>query len=141
MSEQLTPTGVNTVTTHTSWQHPSYTWKLDYDDGGQIRGYCDERRAIEQAVYKILNTERYQYIIYSWNYGIELADLYGQPIPYVYAEIQRRITEALLADDRINDVTNFNFSNPQSGDVFTTFDVVTDYGIITNVSKEVRELV
>lgn len=141
MSEQLTPTGVNTVTTHTSWQHPSYTWKLDYDDDGQIRGYCDERRAIEQAVYKILNTERYQYIIYSWNYGIELADLYGQPIPYVYAEIQRRITEALLADDRISNVTNFNFSNPQGGDVFTTFDVVTDYGVITDVSKEVKDIV
>lgn len=141
MSEQLTPTGVNTVTTPTSWQYPSYTWKLDYDDDGQIRGYCDERRAIEQAVYKILNTERYQYLIYSWNYGIELADLYGQPIPYVYAEIQRRITEALLADDRISDVTNFNFSNPQGGDVFVTFDVVTDYGIITNVSKEVKDIV
>lgn len=82
-----------------------------------------------------MNTERYQYLIYSWNYGIELSDLYGQPIPYVYAEIQRRITEALLSDDRISNVTNFNFSNPQGGDVFTTFDVVTDYGIITNVSE------
>lgn len=141
MSEQLTTTGVNTVTTPTLWQYPSYTWKLDYDDDSQIRGYCDERRAIEQAVYKILNTERYQYLIYSWNYGIELADLYGQPIPYVYAEIQRRITEALLSDDRISNVTNFNFSNPQGGDVFTTFDVVTDYGVITDVSKEVKNVV
>ena len=83
----------------------------------------------------------FQYLIYSWNYGIELADLYGQPIPYVYAEIQRRITEALLADDRISNVTNFEFSNPQHGDVFVTFDVVTEYGVITGVTKEVKDIV
>lgn len=141
MSEQLTPSGVfNTVSTPTSWQYPSYTWLLDYEDDGQIKGYCDERRAVEQAIFKIMNTERYEYLIYSWNYGIELADLYGQPIPYVYAEIQRRIEEALLSDDRVSKVNNFAFSH-NGGDVLVTFDAITEYGVITGISKEVKSVV
>ncbi|MFQ8776837.1 MAG: DUF2634 domain-containing protein [Roseburia sp.] len=27
---------------------------------------------MKQAIYNILNTERYQYIIFSWDYGVEL---------------------------------------------------------------------
>ncbi len=141
MSEQLIPSGVfNTVSTPTSWQSPSYTWLLDYEDDSQIKGYCDERRAVEQAIFKIMSTERYEYLIYSWNYGIELADLYGQPIPYVYAEIQRRIEEALLADDRISKVNNFLFSHT-GGDVLVTFDAITEYGVIMGISKEVKSIV
>nr|DAI42438.1 MAG TPA: Protein of unknown function (DUF2634) [Caudoviricetes sp.] len=94
---------------------------------------------MRQAVYKILNTERYQYIIYSWNYGIELEDLFGQPIPYVYAELQRRIEEALLNDDRITNVHDFEFSN-NGGDVLAVFQVDTIYGTI-KASKEVQGIV
>jgi len=124
----------------TTWEHPSHTYKLEFERDNQIRGYCDELRAMEQAVYKIINTERYKYLIYSWNYGIELADLFGQPIPYVYAELQRRIEEALLADDRITSVYDFNFSN-NGGDVTLLFSVDTIYGTLTNVKKEVSGIV
>lgn len=88
------------------------------------------------AVFKILSTERYRYPIYSWNYGIELEDLFGQPIPYVYAELQRRITEALEADDRIISVTGFEFSH-DDGDVFAAFDVETIFGTLENITKGV----
>ena len=109
-------------------------------EGRKTYGYCDELEAVRQAIYKILNTERYQYLIYSWNYGIELADLFGQPIPYVYAEIQRRITEALLQDDRITDVYDFDFSN-NSDDVLCKFSVKTRFGEITNLEKGVTGIV
>ena len=141
MSEQSTPTGAYQVVDNpTQWRQPSLTCKVDYETDSQIRGYCDDIRAMEQAVYKIVNTERYGYLIYSWNYGIELADLFGQPIPYVYAELQRRFEEALLADDRISAVQNFSFSN-NGGDVIMTFDVVTRAGVLTGISKEVRGIV
>ena len=39
----------------------------------------DKREALRQAVYLILNVERYAYPIYSRNYGSELVDLIGQP--------------------------------------------------------------
>jgi hypothetical protein len=81
-------------------QQPSRTYKIDIDKE-KIRGYTEEIEAVKQAIYKIINTERYNYLIYSWNYGIELADLFGEPIPYVYSELKRRIAEALTQDDRI----------------------------------------
>ena len=74
-----------------------------------INGHVDELEAMHQVIYKILNTERYQYIIYSWDYGIETLDLFGEPISYVCPEIERRIIEALIQDDRIESVYNFEF--------------------------------
>lgn len=141
MSERLIPTVSDGVIADiVDYTMPSKTYNLEYDKDSQIRGYCDEEKAMRQAIYKIINTERYEYIIYSWNYGIELADLFGKPIPFVYAEIQRRITEALLADDRIKDVYNFSFSNNRE-DVTVTFTASTIYGVIEDLTKEVKGIV
>ncbi len=108
-------------------EQPSLTYKMNMDDG-TIRGHTDGLEAVRQAIYKILMTERYQYIMYSWNYGIELLDLYGEPVTYVCPELKRRITEALLCDDRILSVDNFEFEFPKRGAVFTTFIVHTIFG-------------
>lgn len=70
---------------------PSYTHKLDIDRN-QVRGMTDERDAVLQAVYLILNVERYAFPIYSRNYGSELSDLIGKPKDYAMSEIKRRIT-------------------------------------------------
>lgn len=75
----------------------------------RIKGYIDELVAMEQVIYKILNTERYRYEIYSWNYGVELESLFGQHVTYVIPELERRITEALIQDERINQVDTFEF--------------------------------
>ena len=106
---------------------PSKNYKLhiEYD---VINGFCDGLEAMKQVVYKILNTERYQHIIYSWNYGVELRDLYGEPFTYVCPEIQRRITEALVQDDRINGVDSFEFDLTEKKTVKVTFTVHTIYG-------------
>lgn len=141
MSERLIPmVSDGVIADIVDYTMPSKTYNLEYDKDSQIRGYCDEEKAMRQAIYKIINTERYEYIIYSWNYGIELADLFGKPIPFVYAEIQRRITEALLADDRIKDVYNFSFSNNRE-DVTVTFTASTIYGVIEGLTKEVKGIV
>lgn len=93
-----------------------------------INGFVDELQAMHQVIYKILNTERYQYIIYSWDYGIETVDLYGEPISYVCPEIERRIIEALTQDDRIESVDNFEFDYSEKGKLHVTFSVHTIYG-------------
>lgn len=115
-------------------QQPSKTYKI-YLDKDKIKGYIDEIEAVKQTIYKILNTERYKYLIYSWNYGIELEDLFGEPIPYVYSELKRRISEALTQDDRIESVDAFSFAN-KKGVVSATFTVHTVYGDI-DAEKEV----
>ena len=54
----------------------SRTWKLN-TGAGTIAGTTDEKDAMMQAIYLILSTERYQYLIYGWDYGIETGDLIG----------------------------------------------------------------
>ena len=105
---------------------PSKTYALDIEKG-VIRGYTNGLEAVKQAVYKALNTERYDYVIYSWNYGSELKELFGQPISLVYPEVKRRIEEGLKQDDRINSVENFSFEK-KKGALHVTFTVVSTEG-------------
>lgn len=104
----------------------SRTYKLNIDRQ-TINGYTDELEAMKQAIYLILNIERYDYLIYSWNYGIELKDLFGQPTFYVMAELERRITEALMVDSRITAVDNFEITR-EGKKVHARFTVHTIFG-------------
>lgn len=115
-------------------QQPSYTYKLDIDRE-RVKGMTDEADAMLQAIYLILSVERYQYPIYSYNYGVELEDLIGQPKDYVMSEVKRRITEALTQDDRINSVDGWDFETTKKA-VIATFTVHTIYGDV-ETTKEV----
>jgi hypothetical protein len=97
-------------------------------DNNRIIGICDGLEAVKQSVFKILNTERFDYLIYSWNYGIELKDLYGQSPMYVCPEIERRVKEALFQDDRITDIDEFEFDISRKGVVSVSFTVHTIFG-------------
>lgn len=116
-------------------QQSTYTYGLDIEKG-EIVGYKDGIDAMEQAVYKILDTQRYEHVIYDWNYGFEVSDLFGKPKPYVYSELKRRIREALLDDDRIIGVDNFVFTSPKRDVVSVSFTVHTIFGDI-ETAKEV----
>lgn len=108
---------------------PSRTYKMHLDRE-TVNGSCDGQDAMAQAIYKILNSERYEHLIYSWDYGIELKDLFGEPISYVCPELQRRIEEALMQDDRITSVTDFEFDISEKRTVKVSFTVHTIYGDI-----------
>ena len=116
-------------------EEASKTWKLNLDCG-QVRGIVDGKEAVRQAVYCILNTERYESLIYSWDYGVELEELFGEPVSYVLPELKRRITEALTQDERIADVRDFTFDIEKHGVVRAAFTVETVLGEIP-VEKEV----
>lgn len=106
---------------------PSKDYRLHTDT---IHGTVNNLEAMKQVVYKILSTERYLYPIYSWDYGVELADLYGEPVTFVCPELQRRIEEALLHDSRITGVDNFEFDTSKRHEIVCTFTVHTDFGKI-----------
>ncbi|EOT26514.1 hypothetical protein C805_00606 [Eubacterium sp. 14-2] len=89
-------------------QEPSKNYRMDIKKQ-RVQGKTDGLEAMKQVVFKILSTERYQYLIYSWDYGIELLDLFGEPVSYVCPELEYRITEALQQDDRIEEVDGFEF--------------------------------
>lgn len=126
--------GMKIATTET---YPNKTYRMQIDAERISGDITADMEAVQQAVYKILNTERYEYVIYSWNYGVELDDLFGKPMPYVLPEIPRRIREALVQDDRITDVTNFDLSYTKDGSVLAKFTVITIYGDL-EMKKEVK---
>lgn len=124
----------------TETDYPNRTYEIhhnsDESESDRISGYIEEIEAVKQAVYLILSTERYKHIIYSWDYGVELVDLFGKPIPYVMAELPRRIKEALIQDNRIEDVVDFTFD--KKGRTLTThFTVVSTAGNL-NTELEVE---
>ena len=116
-------------------EQPDNTHTLNIEKN-RVTGMTDERDALLQAIYLILNVERYAFPIYTWNYGTELADLIGQPRDYAMSEIKRRITEALTQDDRITGVENWSFET--AGKVVrVNFTVKTIYGAV-DATKEVE---
>lgn len=130
MSDQLTPFVSDEYDLTAAFEYetqPDFTYKLNVETE-RVIGYVDKQEAYKQAVYKLLNTERYDHIIYSWNYGIELRELFGKPIPYVVPELERRITEAIMQDDRTVSVTDFQFDTSKFGVVAVTFKANSIYG-------------
>lgn len=106
---------------------PSYTYYLDIEKS-RVAGYVDDVEAVKQFIYKLLNTEKNQYPVYD-NFGIELEELIGQERSYAVPEIERRITEALLEDERISGVGEFVFQFNKSK-YHVTFEVYTIWGTL-----------
>lgn len=102
------------------------TWGLSLENNRFV-GKIDGVEAVRQAVYFILNTERFQYGIFSPNYGVELQDLIGVNRKYVDAVLEHRIKEALVQDTRIIGIGNFS-STWKRSTVTLTFTVVSQYG-------------
>jgi hypothetical protein len=105
---------------------PSLTYQLDFENK-RIAGFIDEKEAIRQAIAKILLTERFEFLIYSEDYGFEGQGFTNAPQLFVESELKRRITEALLQDDRIEDVDEFSFTFGNDS-VLGEFVAITEFG-------------
>ncbi|MDD2288499.1 MAG: DUF2634 domain-containing protein [Bacteroidales bacterium] len=115
---------------------PSLTYRLDFERK-RISGFIDNEEAIMQLVMKILYTERYAYVIYSSQYGVELDRLIGQEYDFIISDLERTITEALLADDRILSITDFTTEQTAIDRMAVSFRVNSVVGA-TNISTEVQ---
>jgi hypothetical protein len=115
---------------------PSRTYKLDFERK-RIGGMIDNEQAIMQLVMKILYTERYAYVIYSSQYGVELDRLIGQEYDFIISDLERTITEALLADDRILSITDFTTEQTAIDRMTASFMINSVIGA-TNISTEVQ---
>lgn len=123
----LIPTGAPVLSAEIEYGiYPSKTYMLDIQSG-RISGYVDGLEAVRQAVFKVMNTERYMYAGYTDNYGVELRDKIGTRITYALPEIKRCISEALEWDSRIDSVDGFAFST-EGDSVQVSFTVHSIYG-------------
>ncbi|MBN1044597.1 DUF2634 domain-containing protein [Clostridium botulinum] len=103
-------------------KHSSKTYKIKEN---RILGFCDEIEALEQTIYFILNTERYDYLIYPDSYGSELRRTIEMERDIAESELKRRIKEALTQDDRIENVDEFIFEYEKDSVLvkFTVFSI------------------
>lgn len=132
----MIPNNLNNVevtTPSAAGSQPSLTYRIV--DGTSVVGKIDELDAVKQAIAIMLSVERYDYLIYSWDFGAEIKDLIGKDIAYVVPNLIRLIRECLIQDDRILEVDNFEPSKEGSA-VKVSFTVHTIYGDV-NASKEV----
>jgi len=111
---------------------PSKTYKLDFENRRVYSEKIDGKEAIEQFIHKALRTRRLAHPIYSSGYGSELYDLIRDntvTIEYKKSEIQRLITETIIYDDRIEQVSDFNIQIDEEN-VYINFKVETVEGVI-----------
>ena len=108
-----------------AWDFEKDTPILENGDFKIVEG----NNAIKIWVYKALLTQRYNYSIYSWDYGSELMDLIGKAYTpsLTKEEAKRYIKEALLINPYILEVTviDTSFSN---GILSADIKIVTIYG-------------
>lgn len=133
------PTGAITITPDIEVMNtselPTRTYHLDFVKG-RCGGFIDGQKAMEQAIFKVLNTVRYKHLIYTDNYGFE--NMIGYDELYVRGDLGRRIHEALLQDERITELENFSLEFTSKDDVLVTFIARTIYGDVSLLKEAVR---
>ena len=103
-------------------------YEIDFETGQLTGRIATGLEAILVWAWLALNTAKYRYIQYSWDYGHELDTLIGQPNnENLETSIQTMIEECLLVNEYIIDVEvlEFNIGN----DIVTgKIKIITDYG-------------
>lgn len=112
-----------------SSEQPTRTYAVDFANGRAV-GFTDGVAAMRQAVFLILNTERFKHLIFSWDYGAELNTVIGADVQLAESELKRLIREALLQDERITAVDGFVFSSKKRGELSAEFTVTTIFGAL-----------
>lgn len=93
-----------------------YAWDFErdrflYDVEGQ-HILLSGNPALEVWIYKALKTERFEYLAYSWQYGIELKPFIGKVmgVQERYSELRRVITECLMVNPYIKSIDSFSIT-------------------------------
>lgn len=127
---QITPQTYDFNAEFQTEEFANKTYKINFQEK-RIIGEVDNLDAVSQAVYKILHTERFNSLIYSWDYGVEFENLIGKDYDFILGDLQRRIEEALLQDDRIERIENVKVNKKQNDSIDVSFVVVSKYGNVT----------
>lgn len=132
---QRLPTFGGEVEVQSQAEETSRTYAVNWHTG-RIGGFIDGLEAVRQAVYKLLLTERFCHLIYSWNYGVEMSLLIGKSEEVLHSEAERILSEALLQDSRITGISNFDIERISRNTAQIKFTVATVYGA-TDIEQEV----
>lgn len=98
----------NEYTNTLSEKYTPKEYEIDFNTGQLTGRVVEGLEAIKVWIWVTLQTVRYRYPIYSWDYGSELEDLIGQGHSknYIITEAQRMIEDCLLINDNIQSITD-----------------------------------
>lgn len=84
--------------------------RFKYDSSGH-HILLEGAEALKVWIYKALATERYRYLAYTWQYGIELKPFIGlvMSVEERISELKRIIIECLMVNPYITSIDSFNF--------------------------------
>ena len=115
--------------------YPNNEWIVDFEDGGNVSPESN-LETIAQAVRFALETGRFKHPIMGSNFGTIFDDLIGTDYDYIRSEIARRIMDALLIDDRIVDVRDFQYTRVENSAMTVSCTVETILGNV-NISTTI----
>lgn len=106
-------------------------YEIDYKTGQLTGGTVEGLEAIKVWIWLVLQTPRYRYYIYTWDYGNEFEDLIGQGYSeeYIETEAQRMTEDCLLVNENIQSITGFSV-NMENEQLTISFTANTIYGTI-----------
>jgi hypothetical protein len=87
-------------------------YEIDFKTGQLTGNTVEGLEAIKVWIWLVLQTPRYRYYVYSWDYGNEFEDLIGQGYTeeYIEAEAQRMTEDCLLVNENIQSISDFSVS-------------------------------
>lgn len=105
--------------------------------GDRIKGFVDNEYALAQAIYFMLSVERYQYITMSDKAGVELWELYGETDPIVELSLSSTIREAILTDDRVEEITSLEIERAERNRFKVVVEILSNIGDTVTIEKVV----
>ena len=104
-------------------------YEIDFTTGELTGKIITGLAAVIQWIRLALETERYFYNQFSWEYGSEIKTLIGQSFSeeYITSEVQRMVTDALSTSEDIDSISSLEVA--MNGDSLRVdFTVNTPYG-------------
>lgn len=106
-------------------------YEIDFKTGQLTGRIVEGLEAIKIWIWLVLQTPRYRYYIYTWDYGNEFDDLIGQGYSeeYITAEAQRMTEDCLLVNENIQSISDFSVGM-ENDQLSVSFTANTIYGSI-----------
>lgn len=108
---------------------PYREYEIDFRTGQLTGRIVEGLEAVKVWIYLALNTDRYCFGQYSWDYGSEINSLAGSSADpeYISMNAKRMLSECLLQNPHISGIGDFE-AEIEDGKISIFFVAETDYG-------------
>lgn len=113
-------------------------YEIDFKTGQLTGRIVEGLEAIKIWIWLVLQTPRYRYYVYTWDYGNEFEDLIGRGYTeeYIEAEAKRMTEDCLLINENIQSISEFSV-NMENEILTVSFTANTIYGGIEFTGQEI----